>query len=104
MQVGTEAYKNWVAAPIPIYLTFYMFNWTNPEEIRNPHVKPHFAEMGPYVFLEKRLKENITFHNNDTVSYYQRKTWFFQPELSNGTLDDMVTSAHVISAVSWNRL
>ncbi|XP_037957700.1 protein croquemort isoform X2 [Teleopsis dalmanni] len=75
-----------------------MFNWTNPEEIRNPNVKPNFVEMGPYVFLEKHLKQNISFYPNETVSYYEKRTWFFDKERSNGTLDDMITTAHVITA------
>uniref|UniRef100_A0A1L8EDC3 Putative plasma membrane glycoprotein cd36 n=1 Tax=Haematobia irritans TaxID=7368 RepID=A0A1L8EDC3_HAEIR len=95
---GTESYESWVQAPIPIYLSFYMFNWTNPEEIRNPNVKPNFVELGPYVYLEKHLKENITHHENGTVSYYERRTWFFDEKRSNGTLDDLITTAHPITA------
>lgn len=95
---GTDSYDSWVEAPIPIYLSFYMFNWTNPEEIRNPNVKANLVEMGPYVFLEKHLKENLTFFNNDTVFYYERRTWFFDEERSNGRLDDMLTAAHAITA------
>lgn len=76
-----------------------MFNWTNPQEIQNPNVKPNFVELGPYVFLERHLKENLTFNSNDTVTFYQRRTWYFDKEKSNGSLDDMITTAHVISAV-----
>lgn len=44
---------------------------------------------------------NVTFHpENDTVSYDQIRTWHFVPEMSNGTLDDNVTSVNVIAAVS----
>ncbi|KAH8346006.1 hypothetical protein KR059_005253, partial [Drosophila kikkawai] len=50
LKPGTDTYDSWLEAPIPIYLSFYMFNWTNPEEIRNPNVKPNFVEMGPYTF------------------------------------------------------
>lgn len=75
-----------------------MFNWTNPEDIRNPDIKPHFNELGPYVFLEKHKKENYTFYDNATVSYYERRTWFFDEEKSNGTLHDPITAAHVITA------
>lgn len=95
---GTMSFNNWIETPIPIYTKFCLFNWTNPEEFRNPNVKPNFVEMGPYVFLEKDLKMDLDFHDNSTVSYYNRKTWFFVPEMSNGTLDDMVTAAHVITA------
>ncbi|KAH8262158.1 hypothetical protein KR038_004698 [Drosophila bunnanda] len=98
LKPGTDAYDSWLEAPIPIYLSFYMFNWTNPEEIRNKNVKPNFVEMGPYTFLEKHKKENYTFFDNATVAYYERRTWFFDPERSNGTLDDLVTAAHAITA------
>uniref|UniRef100_A0A0A1WWF6 Protein croquemort n=1 Tax=Zeugodacus cucurbitae TaxID=28588 RepID=A0A0A1WWF6_ZEUCU len=98
ISVGTEGYNNWVEAPIPIYLEFHMFNWSNPEEIRNPNVKPHFVEMGPYVFLEKHLKQNITFYENNTVSYFEKRTWFFDEQRSGGSLDDLLTAAHVITA------
>lgn len=98
LKPGTDTYDSWLEAPIPIYLSFYMFNWTNPEEIRNPNVKPNFVEMGPYTFLEKHIKENYTFYDNATVAYYERRTWFFDPERSNGTLDDLVTAAHAITA------
>uniref|UniRef100_A0A1B0FMP8 Plasma membrane glycoprotein CD36 n=1 Tax=Glossina morsitans morsitans TaxID=37546 RepID=A0A1B0FMP8_GLOMM len=98
IKVGTDNYNSWVKAPIPIYLVFYLFNWTNPEDITKANIKPNFVEMGPYVFLEKHSKENLSFYSNDTVSYYQRRTWFFVPEKSNGTLEDMITTAHPITA------
>lgn len=102
IKVGTDNYNSWVEAPIPIYLVFYLFNWTNPEDITKANIKPNFVEMGPYVFLEKHSKENLSFYSNDTVSYYQRRTWFFVPEKSNGTLEDMITTAHPITAVYYN--
>lgn len=93
----------WVETPLPMYLRITMFNWTNPEQIKNPSVKPAFVEMGPYVFLEKHKRVNIRFHkNNDTVSFDQIRTWHFVPEMSNGTLDDKVTNANVIAAVNFN--
>lgn len=79
-----------------------MFNWTNPDEIHTvPDYKPNLVEMGPYVFLEKHTRVNVTFHpENDTVSYDQIRTWHFVPEKSNGTLDDNVTNVNVIAAVN----
>lgn len=84
-----------------MYLRFTMFHWTNPQEMYNKSSKPHFIEKGPYVFLEKHKRVNVTFNpNNDTVSFDQIRTWHFVPELSNGTLDDKVTNINVIAAVS----
>lgn len=80
-----------------------MFNWTNPDEVENPEVKPHFVEMGPYVFLEKHKRVNITWNaQNNTVSYNQIRTWHFVPEKSNGSLSDVVTNVNVITAVREN--
>lgn len=84
-----------------MYLRIKMFNWTNPHELLDPNSKPHFVEMGPYVFLEKHTRVNISFNeNDDTVAFQQFRTWHFVPELSNGTLDDEITNVNVISAVS----
>jgi scavenger receptor class B, member 1 len=52
------AFNVWKETPIPIYQKFYMFNWTNSEEIANKSSKPRFTEHGPYVF---RYIHNITF-------------------------------------------
>lgn len=43
-------YDIWIKSPIPIYFEFFFFNWTNHEKIHNHSIKPHFTEMGPYVF------------------------------------------------------
>lgn len=101
LKPGTQAYETWVETPIPIYLTFYLFHWENPEEVRDLNVKPKFKEMGPYVFLEKHFKKDIDFHDNDTASYFLRRTWYFDRSKSGGNLEDMITSAHVPSAVSF---
>lgn len=77
-----------------------MFNWTNTAEIGDSDVKPHFAECGPYVFLESHKRSNITWNENGTVTYNQIRTWHFVPERSNGSLSDEITSLNVFSAVS----
>ncbi|XP_026677185.1 LOW QUALITY PROTEIN: uncharacterized protein LOC103506297 [Diaphorina citri] len=46
----SRSFKIWRSNPVPIYLDFYFFNWTNPEDIRNNETKPNFVEMGPYRF------------------------------------------------------
>lgn len=91
-----------MAAPVPVYMKFMMFNWTNAEDIHKPGFKPNLVEMGPYVFTEKHDRVNVSFHKeNDTVSFDQIRTWHFEPSLSNGTLEDEVTNVNVIAAVSF---
>ncbi|XP_043505023.1 protein peste-like isoform X2 [Polistes fuscatus] len=74
------------------HLDFYFFNWTNPDELTKPGNKPNLVQVGPYSFIEISQKVNITFHsNNGTVSYFQRRFWYFDEKHSNGTLEDKVS-------------
>lgn len=52
-------------------------------------------------FRETREKINITWHPNGTVSYYQVKRWFYEPELTKGSLNDLVTTLNVPFVVSF---
>lgn len=68
--------------------------------MKTKNYTPNFVEMGPYVFQEKHERINVTFNReNDTVSFYQRRTWHFMPEMSEGSLDDKVTNVDTILAV-----
>lgn len=79
----------------------YLFNWTNAADVRVPGVKPHFEQMGPYVFREEKTKEDLVWHENKTVTFYGRRTWFFEPSMSGGKLDDLITCPHLPSIVSF---
>lgn len=98
---GTLNYDNWKETPIPMYLEIYLFNWTNSEDVHNSEIKPNFVEMGPYVFHEKHIRTNISWSDDkSTVDFYQKRIWHFEPTLSNGTLDDVVTNLNPLLAVS----
>lgn len=98
LKEGTQNYNNWIVTPIPIYMEIFLFNWTNTDQYREfPKIKPRFEEKGPYVFREHHERVNLTWNANNTVSFNQTRTWFFEPTMSNGTLDDMITNLNVIS-------
>lgn len=99
---GSLNYDNWKETPIPMYLEIYFWNWTNPEEISNyKKVKPIFKELGPYVFLEKHIRTNVTWSKNgSTVDFLQKRIWHFDPMLSNGSLSDEILNINPIAAVS----
>lgn len=93
----------WKETPLPMYLTFHMFNWTNAEEyVKNPSIKPIFTECGPYTYYEHHLRENVTFNNNDTVTYFTKRTWRFEPDKSVGSPDDLIITLNPILAVSMH--
>ncbi|GFU56970.1 scavenger receptor class B member 1 [Nephila pilipes] len=95
LKEGSQSYKYWKDVPVPIYIHFYFFNITNREEIWDLTNKPILEEMGPYTFRESREKVNITWNENGTVSYKQIRSWYFQPDKTHGSLDDIVTTLNV---------
>ncbi|KAI5745962.1 hypothetical protein M8J76_015879 [Diaphorina citri] len=98
LRESSKSYRAWKHTTLPLYLDFYMFNWTNPQEsLSNPNVKPIVVEVGPYVFREVHEKLNLTWNANNTVSYWQRRTWYFEPELSRGSLSDEITNVNVVA-------
>ncbi|KAM7351076.1 protein croquemort [Cochliomyia hominivorax] len=65
------------------------------------NVKPNFQEFGPYAFREIKIKEDLEWdYDKNLVTYYARRTWYFDPSKSNGSLNDMITAPHLPSATA----
>ncbi|KYN06540.1 PREDICTED: protein croquemort-like [Cyphomyrmex costatus] len=87
----------------PMFMKIYFFNWTNPEELNIK--KPHFNQVGPYYFKEVRQKSDIKFnHENKTVSYVQRRIWYFDEERSNGSLSDVITNLDAVTVSGVHKI
>lgn len=43
-------YKFWLESPVPMYISFYMFNVTNSEDVIKNKAKPIVQEIGPYTY------------------------------------------------------
>nr|CAH7713169.1 unnamed protein product [Callosobruchus chinensis] len=100
---STKGFEMWQETPIPMYLEFHLFNWTNAAEVmKDPNIKPNFVECGPFVYHEHHIRENITIHDNDTVTFMQRRIWRYVPEKSVGSLDDYITTFNPIVATVAN--
>ena len=54
----------------------------NGLEFEKTGAKPTFEEIGPFVYREVTIKENIVNNQNVTISYNERKQYFFEPSLS----------------------
>ncbi|CAH0561086.1 unnamed protein product [Brassicogethes aeneus] len=96
----TQGFKMWKETPIPMYMEFYLFNWTNANEFMDNKwpTKPNFQECGPYTYSEHHIREQLTFNENNTITYKTRKVWKFVPEKSKGKLDDKITTINTILA------
>lgn len=99
---GSFSYDLWHYTPIPLYIRFYLFNLTNPDEFTNG-AKPVLQEVGPYVYREFHEKINITFNPNDTVTYFQQRWWHWDQEASgNNTQDDEVIILNTVPvSAAW---
>ena len=87
LKKGSFILPVWTDPPVEMYKDFYIFNWTNPEEVLNG-VKPNFKVLGPYKYREYRTKYIDYNHSNDCViSYIQHKTYEFDPVASYPLLD-----------------
>jgi len=51
-------------------------------------------------FREKWEKKNITFHDNETVTFHQEKIYYFDESLSVGSEDDVVVVPNIPMLVS----
>nr|XP_056715064.1 scavenger receptor class B member 1 [Euleptes europaea] len=85
----------WKDLPVPFYFSIYLFEVLNPDKVL-VGMKPAVQQRGPYVYREYREKNNITFHENGTVSYREYRHFHFQPDMSNGTEEDYVLIPNVL--------
>ncbi|CAG7828989.1 unnamed protein product [Allacma fusca] len=92
---GTETWEKWTNVKIPILIKFYIFNVTNADDAENG-AKFEVQEVGPYVWEEKRTKQVISIdENEDTVTYKEIIHYYFRPDLSVGSQEDMVNIVNV---------
>ncbi|XP_047122082.1 protein croquemort-like [Schistocerca piceifrons] len=97
---GSTSYNNWIELPIPMYMEFYIFNVSNAAEYeQDPTIKPNLVEMGPYVYREYHKRNITAWNENETVTFQNIRTWYFDEKNSVGPEDDLVTTINVVPAV-----
>ncbi|XP_046666332.1 protein peste-like [Homalodisca vitripennis] len=110
MTPDSVTFEVWKDNPVPIYIEFFFFNWTNRGDLEKEgsfHI-PQLQELGPYRFTEKIERVNVTWNDNDTITYQQAKWWYFDQENSRGSLDDEIVTLNVVSLTAaftvrdWN--
>ncbi|XP_069880983.1 scavenger receptor class B member 1 isoform X4 [Dipodomys merriami] len=89
------SFNMWKEIPVPFYLSIYFFEVINPDEILKGE-KPLVQERGPYVYREFRHKTNITFNDNDTVSFREHRSFQFQPDRSRGDENDYIVLPNIL--------
>ncbi|XP_076069936.1 lysosome membrane protein 2-like [Oratosquilla oratoria] len=105
LREGAPMMKNYMETPIPIYMQFYIFNLTNPDEVLRGS-KPVLDQKGPYTYEQKRRKFGLDFDTEQgTLSFKQNKTYFFRPDLSQGNMeDDRITTINAVMISLGSRM
>jgi len=124
------SYDMWKELPedLKMFNKLYYYNVTNYLEVEKSRgqIKPLIQELGPYIWRERHLKENIVWNNgenatrfytdedcfvnceryyeeittidNGTVTYQQKKIWeFMEEETLPLTLDDTIVNINMIA-------
>lgn len=95
LKEGSETLDKWSNVRVPIYMSFHLFNITNPAEFGNGS-KAEVSQVGPYVYREYRRKEIQGFNRpENTVQYFDRKSFVFEPFLSSGKEEDLVNVLNI---------
>lgn len=94
ISLDSPVYDDWVSPPPPIYMKYYLFNVTNPDDIINGK-KAVVKEIGPYTYRMKVPRYDITFFTNSTVSFRFNHTLIFEPSMSAGSEDDILCHANM---------
>ncbi|XP_060791558.1 lysosome membrane protein 2 [Neoarius graeffei] len=102
---GSKVFQTWKNPPPPVFMEFFFFNVTNPNEFMAGE-KPRVTHMGPYTYREYRPKVNVTFVENGTkVSALTPKTFVFVPEMSAGDPSvDQVTTVNIPAIAVMSKL
>jgi len=81
LKEGTQAFKAWKDAPTPVYMSYYLFNYTNADDVVNKLAKPRVSQVGPFVYREIRKNEVLEL-NEDKITYLQNYSYVFESSLS----------------------
>ncbi|XP_035232848.1 lysosome membrane protein 2-like [Stegodyphus dumicola] len=86
---NTILYDIWKNLPLPVYEKLYFFNITNGDEFVNNSEILKVQEVGPYTYKSTWVKDDISWLNG-TVSYREKKTYYFDKENSVGGENDVI--------------
>ncbi|XP_023684494.2 lysosome membrane protein 2-like [Paramormyrops kingsleyae] len=102
---GSRVFESWKNPPPPVYMQYYFYNVTNPEEFLAGG-RAAVTQMGPYTYREYRPRENVTFVENGTkVSAYSPKTFVFERDMSAGDPEvDLVTIVNIPAVAVMNKV
>jgi hypothetical protein len=80
------------------FMSFYLYNYTNPVALVAGKEKPNMVEVGPFTYIAHQYRFDVRFDSaHGTVQYKQRNWYEFQPDKSAGLLDTTpITTVNIV--------
>ncbi|DAZ93939.1 TPA: hypothetical protein N0F65_012885 [Lagenidium giganteum] len=93
----------------PVYVSFYAYNLTNAQQVLQGQAHPEVEQIGPYVYEKRSKKINVTLEDSSEedklsapelagsfgrVSYQVVDSYYFAPDRSNGSENDVLVTAN----------
>ncbi|CAF3376522.1 unnamed protein product [Rotaria sp. Silwood1] len=103
LKPGTMAYDSWHDSPVPLYISFYVFD-LNDTEFLNGTSKPQLKQRGPFVYREQRNKTDIRIYENETISYREQRSYTFDPSRSAESETVNITTINLVYMTLVNYL
>ena len=103
LKIGTKNFERFTKIPIPLTVKFYLFNVTNSEQVLLGLERPHFQEVGPFVYQQWRRREVIDFlDNNRKLVYKEFKTFYpmFKPGVDIESASMLDPTKHNVTIVN----
>ncbi|KAK7068410.1 hypothetical protein SK128_008970, partial [Halocaridina rubra] len=94
MKEGSPKDHMWRSSSIDAFYKVWVFNLTNPQEFMAGD-RPRVYELGPYVYKYRETKHNVRYNIDGTVLYQGKPIYQFQPHLSPGREEDVVTTVNI---------
>ncbi|XP_026739627.1 scavenger receptor class B member 1-like [Trichoplusia ni] len=96
MRPGMPPYEWWADPPDEVKLRAYVFNITNHERFMlGLDDKLNVEEIGPVVYLEKLLHQNVKFNENSTMTYTAKRYPIYLPEQNHIDLNQTIVVPNV---------
>ena len=92
---GKDLYSSWVNMPVELHTNFYLFNLVNGYAFENLGEKPMFEQIGPFVYKEVRIKEDVVHNMNGTITYKERRLFYYLPDKSSYPENFTITSINM---------
>uniref|UniRef100_A0A9J8CIN4 Uncharacterized protein n=2 Tax=Cyprinus carpio TaxID=7962 RepID=A0A9J8CIN4_CYPCA len=103
---NSRVLDGWINPPPPVYMQYFFFNVTNPDEFLAGKEKPKVTQIGPYTYREYRPRENVTFLENGTKIFATNpKSFVFLRDMSVGDPEvDRLTTVNIPFIAVMNEL